>query len=157
MHARMELMSDLSGDPTDIGRRLCAVLDPLMTSRGFQSGQVGSSSSEVGIVYCSPHADFRSRFPSIAPRMEYSDEGACTDLNIYVALSPGSHLREIHLDGHELDELLRDAGRGDLQVEVESLAELSVDEGAERLRTILTAVFADQSGTPAPEEEDSDV
>lgn len=151
----MKLMSDPSGDPIVMGRRLCAVLDPLMTSHGFQSGQVGSSFSSVGIVYCSPHVDFRSRFPNLAPDMDYTDEGACTDLNISVALLPNAHLTEIHLDGHELDELLRDAGRGDLHAEVESLAELSVDEGTEHLRRVLTAVFADRSGPPAPEEEDS--
>jgi hypothetical protein len=153
----MEPMSGPSDDAIEVGRRLCAALDPLMTARGFQSGQVGYSSSEVGVVYCSRHVDFRARFPNLAPAVDYSDDGACTDLNISVALSPRSHLSQVHLDGHDLDELLRDAGRSDLHADVASLAEVPMDVAAEHLHTVLTAVFADPSQRAAPQEEDSHV
>lgn len=153
----MEPMADLSEDPIEIGRRLCAVLDPLMTSQGFQPGQVGSSPSEVGIVYCAPHGDFRARFPDLAPGIEDTDEGACTDLNIYLTLGASAHLRDVHLDGHGLDELLHGAGRPDLRAHAASLAQVPVDEGAERLRTVLTAVFARPSRSETTGEEDSDV
>jgi len=89
--------------------------------------------------------------------MDDTDDGACTDLNISVAFSPELHLREVNLDGHDLDELLRDAGRGDLHAKAESLAELPLDEGVEHLRTVLNAIFADPSGPPASEKEDSHV
>lgn len=106
-------------------------------------------------MYCSPHVDFRARFPNLATDIDYSDDGACTDLNIYVALGATPHLREVHLDGHSLEELLRDIDRSDLDPAVASLPRLQVEEGAERLRTVLTAVFARPSQLSTTEEEDS--
>ncbi len=129
-------------DPDAIAVRLCDALDPVMTSHGFAAGQSGASASVVGVVHCSDHRDFRRRFPTLAPGIQYADDGACTDLNISVALDGPARLEEIHLDGHRLDELARDLGRDDLRRRIGRLRDLPLSEGITDLRDVLTVIFS---------------
>lgn len=147
-------MTSVPDDPHAVAGRLCVALDPLMTSHGFAAGQAGSSASEVGVVYCSEHRDFRRRFPTLAPSIEYSDDGACTDLNVYIALNSPAQLREIHLDGHRLDELAHDVGRDDLREHIGRLDAEPLNEGIAHLREVLTAILSTASHTSDLDERD---
>jgi hypothetical protein len=80
-----------------------------MTANGFLHGQIGIG-TDIGIVYCAPYEKFRRRFPHLAPTIHHSDEGACTDLNIYASVRGRSRLHDIRFDGVALQELLADEG-----------------------------------------------
>ena len=118
---------------------ICAELDPLMTANGFLRGQSGIG-TDVGIVYCTPHREFRRRFPHLAPTIQYGDEGACTDLNIYASVGGRSRLHDIRLDGVSLQEILADEGAG-FADEAEAVSELPAAAGAARLRVTLDKLF----------------
>lgn len=128
-------------DPSELGRHLCAVLDPLMTTHGFLAGQWGMSSTTVGVVFCSLH---------------YSHEGACTDLHVSVERGEAPRMGEVHLEGRGLDVLLRDVGRHDLEPDIAALARLNVEAGVERLRDVLTVIFDRSTRSSTPGERGSD-
>lgn len=118
---------------------ICAELDPLMTANGFLPGQIGIG-TDIGIVYCAPYEKFRRRFPHLAPTIHYSDEGACTDLNIYASVRGRSRLHDIRFDGVALKELLADEGAG-FADEADAISEPPADAAAARLRLVLDKLF----------------
>lgn len=127
-------------DPQYLADVICAALDPLMTAHGFQTGQSGVG-AEIGIIYCSQHVEFRRRFPTLAPTIQYDDEGACTDLNVYASSGPHARLHDIRFDGVTLEEVL--AGDGiEFADEARTIASLPAQEGAIRLRSVLDKLFA---------------
>lgn len=127
-------------DPQYLADVICAALDPLMTAHGFQAGQSGVG-VEIGIIYCAQHVEFRRRYPMLAPTIQYEDEGACTDLNIYTSSDPRARLHDIRFDGVTLEEVL--AGEGvEFADEAHTIASLPAQEGAIRLRSVLEKLFA---------------
>jgi hypothetical protein len=127
--------------PHEIADLICAELDPLMTANGFLAGQSGVGADDVGIVYCTPHDEFRRRFPALAPAIQYGDTGACTDLNIYAGTGPSGRLYDIRFDGISLAELLAEEGVG-FAGEAETIAGVPVQAGAIRLRMVLERMLA---------------
>lgn len=127
--------------PHELADLVCAELDPLMTANGFLAGQSGVGSDEVGTVYCTSHDEFRRRFPTLAPTIQYGDEGACTDLNIRASTGPRGRLHDIRFDGVSLAELLAEEGVG-FSGEAEAIAGIPVQVGAIRLRLVLEKVLA---------------
>lgn len=126
-------------EPAALAELICAELDPLMTANGFLPGQTGIG-ADVGIVYCTPHREFRRRFPHLAPTIQYSDEGACTDLNIYAGVGGRSRLHDIRFDGVSLQELLADEDAR-FADEADVISELPAAPGAARLRVTLDKLF----------------
>ncbi|MCJ1707857.1 hypothetical protein [Microbacterium sp. VKM Ac-2923] len=108
-------------------------------------------------MYCSEHGDFRRRFPTIAPDIDYSDDGACTDLNVQIALDNPARLREVQLDGHGLERLARDAQREDLQEHIGRLYAVPLGEAIPLLGEVMTAILStasdaspcERGGTPS--------
>ena len=135
----------------DVGRLVCAQLDGLMTRAGFAPGQIGVNVDEVSVVYCAQFHEFRDRFPLVAPEIDYSgDEGACTDLNIYVELGevPGSPRPAS--TAHQGD-LLRGVGRDDLAPQASALYSLPLPGALKKLAGLLTEVFgSDRSNAGRP-------
>lgn len=127
-------------EPQDLADLICAELDPVMTANGFLAGQsvVGV---EIGIIYCAPHHEFRHRFPTLAPTIQYDDEGACTDLNIYSGTGPSATLQEIRVDGVSLEELLAEEG-SELASEGEAICTMPASDGAVQLRSVLDTLFS---------------
>lgn len=125
--------------PAALAELICAELDPLMTANGFLHGQAGIG-TDVGIIYCTPHKEFRRRFPRLAPTIQYSDEGACTDLNIYASVGGRSRLHDIRFDGISLQELLADEDAGFAE-DADVISELPAAAGAARLRVALDTLF----------------
>jgi len=138
-----------SAEALAAARDTCARLDPLMTVAGFQAGQSGAKLDEVGVIYCTAHVDFRARFPRLAPDIDYADEGACTDLNIYIDVRASPRLAEVHLDGHGVDELLVDAGREDLVPDAQTLGQHALTEDLDRLHGLLLEIFGRAAGPAA--------
>ena len=107
-------MGTADDEAFDVGRLVCAALDVTMTRLGFAAGQIGTGPGEASVVFCADHRAFRARFPLLAPEIDYpDDEGACTDLNVYVAVEDSPRLTEVHLDGYGIEALVADAGRAD--------------------------------------------
>ncbi|MFK4805362.1 hypothetical protein ACI3KX_05820 [Microbacterium sp. ZW CA_36] len=127
-------------EPQALADLICAELNPLMIANGFQAGQSGVG-DDIGIIYCAPHVEFRQRFPGLALTIQYDDDGACTDLNIYAGTEVGARLHEIRFDGVTLRELLAEEGI-DFAGEADAIATLPADEGVVRLRSVLNALFA---------------
>ncbi len=101
--------------PEDIGALVCGALNPVLGPRGFAPGQAGSKRYEVGVVFCSPGAQFRARFGDLLDEDAVGSEAPfCTDVNVYVR---AGRLDELHLDGTGLDRLLERVGRSDLAPE----------------------------------------
>ncbi|WP_324651012.1 hypothetical protein [Georgenia sp. H159] len=130
------------------GRQVCARLDPLMTAVGSQAGSVGYGADEVGVVFCAQHAEFRSRFPGVAPDIDQPDDNACTDLNVYVDVRNQPRLAEVHLDGHGVDTLLADVGRDDLVTAAHALGRRTVRTDLDRLHGLLLEIFG-RAASPA--------
>ncbi|UTT63525.1 hypothetical protein [Microcella humidisoli] len=126
--------------PQELAALLCAELDPLMTRHGFQAGQAGIG-DDVGIVYCMPHAEFRARFPRLAPSIDPDNIGGCTDLNISAGVGPGSRLHNVHLDGVTVAELLAVEG-AEFEGDASTIARLPSPQGVVALRTVLERLFA---------------
>ena len=127
-------------DSQDLADVICAALDPLMTAHGFQAGQSGVG-ADIGIIYCAEHVEFRRRFPTLAPTIQYDDEGACTDLNIYASTGQHAKLHDIRFEGVTLEELLAEEGI-ELAGDAQTIASLPAKEGAMRLRLVLDKLFA---------------
>lgn len=127
-------------EPQELAHFICGKLDALMTTHGFQTGQAGIG-ADVGIIYCTPYQEFRRRFPHLAPTIDYDDEGACTDLNIYASTGPHARLYGIRFDGVSLGELLADEST-DFAGEAETISELPAPEGTIHLRMTLERLFA---------------
>lgn len=133
-------MSTQSLEPQELAAFICGELDVLMKPHGFQAGQSGIG-KDVGVIYCIPHREFRRKFPRLAPAAEYSDDGACTDLNIYCSIGPEARLYDIRFEGFSLEELLADEGT-DFIGAAETIAKLPAPDGVIRLRTVLGDLFA---------------
>ena len=105
--------------PEDIGALVCGALNPVLVPHGFAPGHAGSKSYQVGVVFCSPGAEFRTRFGALQ-REDADDSEApfCTDVNVYVR---SGRLDEVRLDGAGLGELLERVGRADLAPEAAGL------------------------------------
>lgn len=140
--ATMHGMTLTPDDSREVARFLCRALDPLMTSHGFIAGQAGFSSSTIGVVYCTEHRDFRSRFPTLAPDIQDPDGGACTDLNISVGTDGPVRLRRVELDGHTLRQLADDVSRDDLRSHISRLYDVGFEEGVTLLHQVVTAILA---------------
>jgi hypothetical protein len=85
-----------------------------MTRAGFTAGQVGTSPTEVHVMYCAEAQEFRRLFPAVAAEIDVPDrEGACTDLSISIEPGRTPRLLEAHLEGMQLRGLLGVVGRGE--------------------------------------------
>lgn len=140
--------------PQELADFICVELDPLMTSNGFQAGQSGIG-YEVGVIYCTPHADFRRRFPELAPEVQYNDDGACTDLHVNAGNGPRARLHDVRLDGVPLAAFVADIAP-DLADEAEQIAQLPSDVGVPRLRDLLEIIFT-RAAAPTNEGANTDV
>lgn len=140
--------------PQELADFICAELDPLLTAYGFQAGQSGVG-YEVGVIYCTQHADFRRRFPHLAPEVQYNDDGACTDLNINAGIGPNARLHDVRIDGVSLARLVADTAP-ELIEEAEQIAQIPSDAGVPRLRRVLQVVFT-RASTPTTGEANSNV
>lgn len=127
-------------EPQDLADLICTELGPLMTANGFRAGQSGVG-ADIGIVYCTPHDEFRRRFPDLAPTLQYGDEGACTDLNIYARTGAGARLQEIRFDGVTLEDLLAEDGI-EFANEADTILAMPAHDGAIRLRSALDELFS---------------
>jgi hypothetical protein len=134
----------------DAGRLVCASLDDTMTRFGFAPGQIGTHPGGAGVVFCSGHREFRDRFPALAPQIDYTEPGACTDLNVGVTLDDRARVSEVHLDGWGLEELLHDVGSEDRWPRPTSAADSTLQDDLQHLDRLLREVFgraeADQAG-----------
>lgn len=122
-----------------------------MTGAGFQAGQVGHGAGEVGIVFCAPHQEFRSRFPRLAPDIADTSDATCTDLNLYVDVRGAPRLAEARLEGHRAADLLTDVGRVDLVPRAQSLGQHTVGEDLDQLHGLLREIF-ERAASPTARE-----
>ncbi len=125
----------------DAGRLLCGELDGLLVEHGFAPGQIGVRPGEASVVFCTPLADLRRRYPVLAPDLRDESAGACADVNVSVDVDDEPRVADVHLDGHGLDAMLRDAGRPDLVPEAAVLGRLAYAEALGLLHHLLAAVL----------------
>ncbi|WP_129337133.1 hypothetical protein [Cellulomonas endophytica] len=136
----MRKPSDAGRSP--VGTAIAEALNPVMTAAGFAPGQSGEGPTGAAVVYCSPHAHFRSRYPHLAVGVDNDDPGACTNLNVYVDLLPEPHISEAHLDGVPLQQQLRETGHDDLIPQLATWASRPASDALPELESVLEAVFS---------------
>ncbi|GAA4432248.1 hypothetical protein GCM10023169_37810 [Georgenia halophila] len=142
-----------------VGSRICARLDPIMTARGFQRGQVGFGVEGgmvtcVSVIYCASQADFSSRFPGVVDEDDDAWLGACTDLTVEAAPVSDPRLTEINLDGQVFGDVLREVRREDLLPRLEGLHEVPLDAALDRLAVFVGALLEITDDSPTSQEND---
>ncbi|MFF2486851.1 hypothetical protein ACFVSU_10645 [Microbacterium sp. NPDC058062] len=101
---------------------------------------------DIGIIYCAPHDEFRRRFPALAPTIQYGDEGAHTDFNIYAGTGADARLDEIRFDGVALEDLLAEEGI-EFANEAAAIMRMPAPDAAVQLRSVLDKLFARHTAT----------
>ncbi len=133
----------------DAARLVCADLDGLLLDHGFAAGQIGVRPGEGSVIFCTPLRDLRRRFPLLAPDLLDQGTGACADLMVSVELDGEPRLASVHLDGHGLDALLRDAGLDARVPEAAALGRVPFAEARGRLHDLLAEVL-ERAASAAP-------
>jgi len=131
-----------AGAALDVGRMVCARLDGLMTRAGFTAGQIGTSLTEVNVMYCAEAQEFRQQFPVVAAEIDVTDcEDACTDLSISIEPGRTPRLLEAHLEGMQLMSLLGVVGPGERASQDVDWQSLPLPGALDRLAGLLRDVF----------------
>lgn len=131
-----------AGAALDVGRMVCARLDGLMTRAGFTAGQVGTSPTEVNVMYCAAAQAFRQQFPVVAAEIDIADcDGACTDLSISIEPGRTPRLLEVHLEDMQLMSLLGAVGPGECAPQGVDWHSLPLPGALDRLAGLLGEVF----------------
>lgn len=120
-----------------------AILDPLLTSRGFAAGQDGGNAGEKSaqIIWCAAYDEFQARYPWL-PQATGQDEFrsyACVDLTVTLNLGK---IVSVDLEGWSVEETFRMIGRPLEAQQASSVIGVSADAGAQQLGRVLESLFS---------------
>ncbi len=121
---------------------LRVALDGPLTSAGFAAAQVGAEAGRVSSIHCADAQRLLARYPFTAVAEDSPDDGACIDLYVVVERGDVPRVTEARLDGVDVRDLFRAAGRDDLAVAAADLTARDARDALTRLGGWLADVFA---------------
>lgn len=130
-----------SAPGAEIVAHLRAVLDAPLTAAGFAAAQVGSEPGRVSSIHCADARRLLVRYPFTAIAEDSPEDGACTDLYVVVEWEDQPRLAEARLNGVDIPDLFRAAGRDDLARAAAHLSDDDARDALTRLGSWLAAVF----------------
>ena len=122
-------------------KRVCDVLDPILTQHRFGGGQVGIGTDSFTVLFCAAYDHFVDRFPDLADA-DHLVAGARACIDLHVQGTGAGTLKIVDVEGAPLATLLRTANLNDAASAVDSIDDLTLDDALDAISTALSALLA---------------